>query len=74
MGIGPSKAWSVFGLTSFSLVGLVDTPFFVVELRDIEIVNLAKLEPEKIHMTVVLRTSSLIRFKSTQFPWTRTIS
>ncbi|KAI3930802.1 hypothetical protein MKX01_037248 [Papaver californicum] len=54
-GVGPSKAWSVFGLTSYTLFELVDTPFFVVNLRDIEIVNLAKLEPEKIYMTVVYK-------------------
>ncbi|KAI3893071.1 hypothetical protein MKX03_006440, partial [Papaver bracteatum] len=39
--------------------GLVDAPFFVVNLRDIEIVNLAKLEPEKIYMTVVFKDFKL---------------
>ncbi|KAI3835513.1 hypothetical protein MKW92_044072 [Papaver armeniacum] len=51
----PSKAPAVFGLPFFSLVRLADPPFLVVDLDDIEIVNLAKLRPGEIDMTVVFK-------------------
>lgn len=43
----------IFPVTSFSLVVLAETPFVVIPLRDIEIVNLTHLETGKIDMTVV---------------------
>ncbi|MCL7047799.1 hypothetical protein MKW94_006055 [Papaver nudicaule] len=58
-GVRPSKAGSFFCLTLFSLVGLADTPFVVVNLRDIEVVNLA-LESEDINMTVVYKDFKLV--------------
>ncbi|XP_026436118.1 FACT complex subunit SPT16-like [Papaver somniferum] len=52
---------TAFALTSYDLIFLVGpslelpTPFTVFPLRDIEIVNLALLEPGKIDMTVIFR-------------------
>ncbi|MCL7051335.1 hypothetical protein MKW94_010715 [Papaver nudicaule] len=48
----PSKAPTVFGMTFTALVGLVDEPFVMLELKDIKIVNL-RLKPVEIHMTIV---------------------
>ncbi|KAI3840818.1 hypothetical protein MKW92_034804 [Papaver armeniacum] len=54
-GVRPSMAPAVFYLTMFSLVGIVEAPFVVVKLRDVEIVNLAQLRPGEIDMTVVFQ-------------------
>ncbi|KAI3919205.1 hypothetical protein MKW92_021269 [Papaver armeniacum] len=54
-GVLPSKASAGFALTRFSLIVLVETPFVVVPLRDIEIVNLALLRPGEIDMTVIFQ-------------------
>ncbi|KAI3890385.1 hypothetical protein MKX03_028207 [Papaver bracteatum] len=54
-GVRPSMAPAVFYLTVFSLVGIVEAPFVVVKLRDVEIVNLAQLRPGEIDMTVVFQ-------------------
>ncbi|KAI3851710.1 hypothetical protein MKW92_004425 [Papaver armeniacum] len=52
------RAPAVFGLPLLSLVGLADLPFRVINLEDIEIVNLARLSPGKIDMTVVFKDFS----------------
>ncbi|KAI3875512.1 hypothetical protein MKX03_002398, partial [Papaver bracteatum] len=54
-GVFPSKAPAAFALTLYSLIVLAETPFVVVPLGDIEIVNLALLRPGEIDMTVVLQ-------------------
>ncbi|KAI3925532.1 hypothetical protein MKW92_019629 [Papaver armeniacum] len=54
-GVLPSKEPAAFSLTSFCLIVLVETPFVVVPLRDIEIVNLALLRPGEIDMTVIFQ-------------------
>lgn len=54
-GVLPSKAPAVFGLPFCSLVRLADSPFLVVDLDDIEIVNLARLRPGEIDMTVIFK-------------------
>lgn len=55
----PNKAPTVFGLTLFTLVGLVDEPFIVVDLYEIEVVHLRlKCElskPVEIDMTIVFQ-------------------
>ncbi|KAI3859022.1 hypothetical protein MKX03_011111 [Papaver bracteatum] len=51
----PSNASDVFVLTLSLLVHVTDTPFFVVDLGDIEIVNLARLRPQEIDMTIVFK-------------------
>ncbi|KAI3943391.1 hypothetical protein MKW92_011039 [Papaver armeniacum] len=51
----PSKISAAFALTSFNLIVLVETPFVVFPLRDIEIVNLALLRPGIIDMTVIFQ-------------------
>ncbi|KAI3859023.1 hypothetical protein MKX03_011112 [Papaver bracteatum] len=51
----PSKASDVFVLTVSLLVHVTNTPFFVVDLGDIEIVNLARLRPQEIDMTIVFK-------------------
>ncbi|KAI3877430.1 hypothetical protein MKX03_026487 [Papaver bracteatum] len=53
----PSKAPTIFGLTPFALVGLVDEPFIVVDLHEIRGVHL-RLKPRlskplEIDMTIV---------------------
>ncbi|KAI3888168.1 hypothetical protein MKX03_020566 [Papaver bracteatum] len=54
-GVLPSKAAAVFFLTFTMLVQLANSPFFVVKLQDVEIVNLARLGPDEIDMTVVFK-------------------
>ncbi|KAI3867174.1 hypothetical protein MKW92_000068 [Papaver armeniacum] len=54
-GVLPSKEPASFALTLYSLIVLVETPFVVVPLGDIEIVNLALLRPGEIDMTVVFQ-------------------
>ncbi|KAI3970986.1 hypothetical protein MKX01_024633 [Papaver californicum] len=52
----PSKAPTVFALNMYSLVALVDEPFIVVHLMDIEIVNLRKKPaPGLVDMTVIFK-------------------
>ncbi|KAI3855307.1 hypothetical protein MKW92_028813 [Papaver armeniacum] len=51
-------ASDIFVLTASSLVQLANTPFWVVHQRDIEIVNLARLRPQVIDMTIVLKDFS----------------
>ncbi|RZC84252.1 hypothetical protein C5167_047038 [Papaver somniferum] len=46
---------SAFALTIFNLIVFVETPFVMVPLRKIEIVNLALLRPQEIDMTVIFR-------------------
>ncbi|KAI3997160.1 hypothetical protein MKX01_009004 [Papaver californicum] len=50
----PSKAPTIFGLTFSALVGLVDEPFVVVNLYEIEIVIL-RLKHVEIDMTIVFQ-------------------
>ncbi|KAI3853160.1 hypothetical protein MKW92_024048 [Papaver armeniacum] len=57
-GVLPTEAPAVFGLPLLSLVGLADLPFRVINLEDIEIVNLARLRPGKIDMTIVFKDFS----------------
>ncbi|MCL7023368.1 hypothetical protein MKW94_012783 [Papaver nudicaule] len=52
-GVLPSKTSVRFTLTYFSLVVFEETHFFVVPLRDIEVVNLALLRPGEFDMTVM---------------------
>ncbi|KAI3992239.1 hypothetical protein MKX01_029960 [Papaver californicum] len=52
------EASDVFVLTLSSLVHLTNTPFFVVNFQDIEIVNLARLRPLEIDMSVVFKDFS----------------
>ncbi|KAI3843575.1 hypothetical protein MKX03_012335 [Papaver bracteatum] len=54
-GVLPSKASAAFSLTLYNLIVLVETPFVVIPLREIEIVNLALLRPGEIDMTVIFR-------------------
>ncbi|KAI3949503.1 hypothetical protein MKW92_000812 [Papaver armeniacum] len=51
----PVGASAVFSLTFQALLLLVAIPFIVIPLKDIEIVNLAKLESGEIDMTVVFK-------------------
>ncbi|KAI3971848.1 hypothetical protein MKW92_028595 [Papaver armeniacum] len=50
----PSKSATIFGLTFSALVGLVDEPFVVVNLDEIQVVYL-RLKPEGIDMTIVFQ-------------------
>ncbi|KAI3881003.1 hypothetical protein MKX03_037581 [Papaver bracteatum] len=52
-GVFPSKASGAFALTFSSLVGLLEEPFVVVRLREIELVYLAQVSPDEIDMTLV---------------------
>ncbi|KAI3855531.1 hypothetical protein MKX03_006569 [Papaver bracteatum] len=62
----PSKEMVVFGLPLFSLVVFADTAPFMVKIRDIEIVHLAKLRPGEIDMTVIFKDfkSDLLQINS----------
>ncbi|KAI3909330.1 hypothetical protein MKW92_050466 [Papaver armeniacum] len=52
-GVFPSKGSSAFALTFSSLVGLLEEPFIVVRLREVELVYLAQVSPDEIGMTLV---------------------
>ncbi|KAI3836031.1 hypothetical protein MKW92_006223 [Papaver armeniacum] len=46
---------AAFALTFYDLILLVETPFIVFPLEDVEIVNLALLRPGEIDMTVIFK-------------------
>lgn len=54
-GVPHSKTMSVFAVTMFCLIQLAETPFVVVTLSEIEIVNLAQVGAGQIDMTVVFK-------------------
>ncbi|KAI3884123.1 hypothetical protein MKW92_022750, partial [Papaver armeniacum] len=57
-GVFPSKASGDFALTFSSLVGLVEEPFIVEGLREVELVYLAQVSPNESDMTLVFEDYS----------------
>ncbi|RZC92946.1 hypothetical protein C5167_036191, partial [Papaver somniferum] len=51
----PTGAPTICALTRYNLVVLKEAPYLVVRLRDIQIVNLARVGLDEIEMTVVFR-------------------